>query len=190
MIKVCMVRFLLVLGLLVSFAGLEASAQDYVTVTKASGDLKSVTAKITINAPPAFVWQTLTSYNELDDFIPGYRSAQLVASSGATKTLDIDMIVSRLLPSYKYRVRVQEDQRRMMLTLQRISGDFKHFNGTYQLVPSSNGARTVLVYKLDLDPGKDVPGSALIIKGNVEKTLAAVREHAESQHRKSMIGKN
>lgn len=188
MLKVCMVRFLMVLGLAVAFLGLQASAQDYINVGKAAGDVKTINAKMTINAPPAFVWQTLTNYNQLDDFIPGYKSTQLIASSGATKTLDIDMVVSRLLPSYKYRVKVQENQRQMMLTLQRISGDFKYLTGSYRLVPADNGAKTVLVHKLDCDPGMDIPGSSHVIKNSVEKTLAAVRKHAETQHRKSLIG--
>lgn len=100
------------------------------------------------------------------------------------------MQTSRLLPPFRYQVRVNENPKAMNLSLKRISGDFAALNGQYKLLPVDNGERTLLIYHLSIDPGLALPGANGMIKSNVERELSAVRAHAEQAHRKSMIGAN
>ncbi len=160
-----------------------------VRVTKSVGDLKEVSAKVTVNAPPQFVWQTLTAYNEIASFIPGYKKCKVLSQKGSVSTLDVDMSISRFMPSYKYQVQVHENAKALQLNLHRVSGDFKQMDGTYRLYATGNGAKTVVVYNLKVDSGVNIPGSNGILKSNVEKGLLAVRSRSEKKHQKSLIGK-
>lgn len=166
------------------------AADTTITVRKSGSELRQVTARYAIAAPPAFVWQTITSYPQLPSFIPSYRRCQVIRHQGNEKTLDVQMQASRLLPHFRYQVRVRENPKALNLSLSRISGDFSAFNGEYHLYPSDNGASTVLVYTLSIDTGMPLPGASAMIKANVERELSAVRAHAEQAHRKSLIGAN
>ncbi len=165
------------------------AANLHVNVVKTTGNLKEVSAKVIINAPPSFVWQTLTAYNELASFVPGYKKCKILSHQGNISTLDVDMRVSRFMPSYKYRVRVQENVKALRLNLKRISGDFKHMDGTYQLHAIENGSKTVVTYDLKIDSGVNIPGSTSVLKANVEKALSAVRVRSVKKHQKSLIGR-
>jgi ribosome-associated toxin RatA of RatAB toxin-antitoxin module len=169
-----------------------SAADDGLTLSVApaqqAGSGKTVQAKMLINAPPALVWNTITNYNALKNILPGYEKSNVIQSSGNSKLLDIAVKVASFLPTYKYKVRVQEEESSYKLSLNRISGDFKSLNATYRLVPQNNGTRTLLVYNLNIDPGFSMPGSLGIIKTNTEKSLKALEHHAEQEAKKSLIG--
>ncbi len=165
-----------------------ASGQDFVQVTKGSGNVQQVSAQVTIDAPPTFVWQTMTQYADFQNYMPGYKESRVISSQGGTKTLALKVKVSSLLPSYQYQVKVQEDLPAQRIRLNRISGDFKQLDGTYQLRPQGN-SRTTLIYTLTLDPGTPLPGAEHVLKANTEKSLAAFRQRAEASHQRNLIGK-
>jgi ribosome-associated toxin RatA of RatAB toxin-antitoxin module len=150
--------------------------------------MKKVQAKIVIDAPPSLVWQTLTNYADLQNVLPGYEKSTVIRAKGTNKLLDIAMKVAAFLPTYRYRVQIQEHEADYLLNMNRISGDFKSMDATYKLLPQNNGTRTILVYNLNIDTGLNVPGSQGIIRANAEKTLKALERHIEQEARKSVIG--
>lgn len=153
--------------------------------------IKVLSARIVIDAPPIFVWQTLTNYSKLKEILPGYKKTDVVSSNGNSKVVDISMSVARLLPTYNYRVRVNENKSAYEIKLNRISGDFNHLSANYQLHPKNNGAQTVLAYTIKIDPGKPAfPtfGLSPVLKNNTENTLKAIQNNAIQEHRKSLIG--
>ncbi len=153
-----------------------------------ANETNSMTAKVTIDAPPEAVWQVITSYGRLKDILPGYEKSTVLKENGTVKTLDVAMKVSRLLPTYKYQVQVQENRSAHQLKLRRIAGDFKKLDAVYQLYPKNGGKQTVLVYELDLETGLRIPGTDGIISANTEKTMKALRAHIEEKYHKSVIG--
>lgn len=170
---------------------LPALAENLMMLNIASepkGFAKTVEARVMIDAPPSLVWREITDYPDLKNILPGYEKSQVVQSSGATKILDIAMKVAAFLPTYKYRVRVQESAPSQKISLTRISGDFKELKATYTLIPQSGGTKTILAYSLELDPGFNLPGSQSIIKNNTERSLKALEKHIEQEARKSLIG--
>jgi ribosome-associated toxin RatA of RatAB toxin-antitoxin module len=150
--------------------------------------MKRVQAKMLIQAPPNLVWETLTNYSDLKNVLPGYERSSVLRAKGPNKLVDIAMRVAAFLPMYRYQVAVQENQADHIITLNRVSGDFKSMTATYRLVPQSNGTNTLLLYTLSIDPGSNMPGSQSIIRANTEKSLKALERHIEQEARKSVIG--
>lgn len=149
---------------------------------------KTVQARLFIDAPPNLVWQTITNYAEIKHILPGYDRSTVLKSTGASKVVDLGMKVSAFLPTYHYQVQTREDQSSYNLNLHRISGDFKSLNAHYKLVPQNNGARTLLIYNLELDTGINLPGSQAIIRANTEKSMKALERHIVQEARKNVIG--
>jgi ribosome-associated toxin RatA of RatAB toxin-antitoxin module len=174
-----MKRFLqhsLVVGVLLSALSLSAQAKPIINelnVTKQSGDTRQVSAKMMIDAPPSFVWQALTSYNDFSSFVPGYKRCSVMKKQGAKVLLDINMSIARFVPSFHYQVNVQENRRDLSVSMVRTSGDFKHLAGSYRLIPINQGKKTMMVYSVRLDPGINLPGTNHLIQSNTEKSLTA-----------------
>lgn len=154
-------------------------------------NIKVLNARIIIDAPPVFVWQTLTNYNRLKDFLPGYQKTDVVSADPNGKVLDVVMSVARFLPSYQYRLRVQENRQTYELKMNRIAGDFNHLSTIFQLYPKNNGAQTILAYTIKVDPGNNgLPKFGLggVLKNSTESTLKAIQSKSMQEHRKSLIG--
>ena len=183
---------LVLAALMMGICGFSASSlavTPSVNIVKSQGTMKTIKAQTTINAPASFVWQTLTSYGQLQNFVPAYKKCMVIKNQGTMKTLDIDMVVSHFMPHYKYQVQVKENPQAKTLSLKRISGDLKFLDGMYSLRSIENGKKTVLIYNADIDSGSRLPGTGAVIKTNVESTLSAVQQQAEQRHQKSLIGR-
>ncbi|MBX2861160.1 MAG: SRPBCC family protein [Vampirovibrio sp.] len=157
-------------------------------VTSAA-NVKKLNASVSIDAPPSYVWQTLTSYEQLQHFVPSYKKSRLKSNDGANKVLDIVLKVSRLLPSYNYQMKVHENRGAYQIDCNRVSGDFEYLKAKYKLYPKDNGRRTTLVYNLQINPGLSLPGVDRMLTSNTKDTLKAIQTHSEKKHRQSMIGK-
>ncbi len=185
---------LLALTLFTNQGGLPACAADDNILTLSIANepsdetSKAVQARLLLKAPPQLVWQTITNYPEIRHILPGYDKSTVLKSSGGTKLVDIAMRVAAFLPAYHYQVQMQEDAASYNLSMKRVSGDFKSLNGNYKLVSQNNGARTLLIYTLKLDPGYNLPGSQALIRANTERSMKALSRHIAQESRKSLIG--
>lgn len=180
--------FLVGAGIVPVYADSENLLMVSVAPTARQGGAKTVNAKILIKVPPAMVWEILTDYPALSDVLPGYEKSRVLSASGSSTLMDVGMRVSSFLPTYRYRVRAQENKAAHYLNLSRISGDFKSLNATYRLTPQNHGKETLLVYTLNIDPGFTMPGAIALIRSNTEKSMKALESHAEQVFRKSEIG--
>lgn len=170
-----------------------ALAENYLMVSvdsNAKSEAKDVEAQITIDAPPHLVWKVLTNYGQMKNILPGYEKSNVVQSNGPNKLLDIAMKVVAFLPTYKYQVRVQENEAARQIDLNRVSGDFKHLSARYKLTPQNGGKQTLLTYHLSVDTGTNIPGSQAILRSNTEKSLKALEKHIEQEARRSLIGQS
>ena len=173
----------------VTLATTAFAAAPSVTVN-ANGDVKTVHGQVTINAPAAQVWDSLTHYSTMKDYIPGYKKSDIIADNGSNKKLDLSVKVSKFLPALNYQVAVSENPGAHQITIQRISGAFKNIHATYKLIP--NGAQTTLVYNLDIDLGNSVPpiGVEQTLKNSTAETLNAIDSHCAGDYHKSVIASN
>ena len=155
-----------------------------------NGDLKTVQGQITINAPATQVWDSITRYSTMKDYIPGYKKSDVIASAGNSKKVNLSVKVSRLLPALNYQVAISENPNARQINIQRVSGAFNSIQATYKLIP--NGNQTTLVYTLRIDPGNSVPpiGVEQTLKNTTADALTAISEHCSSDYRKSILANN
>jgi len=183
---------LILMGCGISTDNIEAKTQPRFSIseptsTGTAGSIKVVTARVLVNAPSAMVWQTMTNYGQLKNILPGYQKSDVIQTTGSQKTLDMAMKINAFLPVYRYKAHVRENHDTMQIQLERTSGDFKHLKASYQLIPQSDH-QTLLVYKLAIDPGNNLPGTNGILKANTEKTCLALQHYLEESNRKTIIG--
>ena len=167
----------------------EGFAKDVsVKALPASGGAQSIQAEALINAPVSAVWSDLVDYANMKNVLPGYQRSTVLQNAGSTKTLDLQVKASSLLPPFKYQVKIREDKAANTIHIQRISGDFKSIVASYKLIPTANGTQTRLVYNLNIELGDKVPsmGAGSLIKGNAEKAMIALQSHCNRSYQRSM----
>lgn len=157
--------------------------------SSASKNARAIQGQIVIDAPPSHVWQTITQYHRMAEFLPGYKQSQVAGRRSDGKILKLAVSVGHFLPTYRYNVVVSENKKEYHLRVKRISGDLNHLTADYRLYPRGNGSQTLLVQKMTIDPGTSVVGMNHVLKNHTEKSLAAIGTQALNVHRRSQIGR-
>ncbi|MEM6445819.1 MAG: SRPBCC family protein [Cyanobacteria bacterium J06642_2] len=152
-------------------------------VERLSQRRRHLRACITIPAAPEWVWQVLTDYDRLAEFIPSLReSCRLGEADGCTLLRQVGVeTFLRVSFSAAVVLKMQETY------LQRIDfgmteGDFNEFEGSWELEPVAVDAQphTQLTYVLRLQPPRRMP--ARLIEGRLRRNLCdnltAVRREA------------
>jgi ribosome-associated toxin RatA of RatAB toxin-antitoxin module len=149
---------------------------------KAEGRLRQISARIQIPYAAEQVWQILTDYDRLAEFVPNLtRSQRIVHPEGGIR---IEQIGAESLMKLKFCARVVLDMveqfpHRIDFTM--VEGDFKQFQGSWILEPVTDGTATNLEYQLLVLPPRIMP-VALIerrLKGGMILNLSAIRQRAD-----------
>jgi ribosome-associated toxin RatA of RatAB toxin-antitoxin module len=134
-------RLLTRLVLLAALCAPAARAADDVSVeARRRGEALEVDCRATLSASLDLVWQTLTDYNRLAEFIPGMRKSRVIATrpegtvveqAGEAKflflTFPIDaVLVATERPPYGIDVRMEK-------------GSLKRMEGGYRIAPQADG---------------------------------------------------
>jgi carbon monoxide dehydrogenase subunit G len=133
------------LGLLVLPAARGARAADDISVESVRrDDALEVVCRATLDAPLAVVWQTLTDYDRLTEFIPGMRSSRVVERRGALVVVEQSGEARFLFLRYPIEVTVASIERPpYALEASLLKGNLKRFEGAYRIEPQ--GAARILL---------------------------------------------
>jgi carbon monoxide dehydrogenase subunit G len=153
-----------------------------------AGNSQVIQAETVIDAPVQTVWNSLVDYNNMKNVLPGYERSTVLQATGTTKTVDLQVKASSLLPSFRYQVKIREDKAANILHIQRIAGDFNSIQASYKLVSAGNGKQTRLIYNLAIDLGNAVPGfgAGHILKSNTEKAMLALQSYCSRSYQRSL----
>ena len=169
-----------------SWAGTPVS-RPQVAVTQDSGSLKTLQAEAIVNAPIDAVWQDLSDYSNMKNLLPGYDRSTVLQSAGNLKTVDLGLKGSGFMPPFRYQVQIREDKAAYRMQIQRIAGDFKAINASYQLTPIDGGTHTRVVYHLSIDlGGLPLFGAGSILKTNTAKAMQVLQSHCAERYQRSM----
>ncbi|HEY9621877.1 MAG TPA: SRPBCC family protein [Crinalium sp.] len=163
----------------------DALFQDVeVTTDRAEGRHRQITAKIQIPYPVEQVWQILTDYEHLADFIPNLAKSQRIEHPQGG--IRLEQIGSQSFLKLKFCARVVLDMVERFPTnidFQMVEGDFKEFLGTWQLQPQTIGGQpgTDLRYVVQILPPRTMPVGLIERKlsHNLAVNLTAIRQRAE-----------
>jgi ribosome-associated toxin RatA of RatAB toxin-antitoxin module len=154
-----------------------------VCTDKAEGRQRQISARIQISHPVEKVWQVLTDYDHLADFIPNLAKSQKIEHPQGG--IRLEQVGTQSLLKFKFCAKVVLDmveQFPHQLDFQLVEGDFKKFFGSWVLQPSADGTGTELSYSVCVLPPLTMPVSLVErhLKSGLVLNLSAVRQRADA----------
>ena len=145
---------------------------------------RQISAKIRIPHPVAQVWQVLTDYEALANFIPNLAKSRLLEHPKGG--LRLEQVGTQRLLRFNFSARVVLDLDEKFpheINFNLVEGDFKAFSGSWRLEPYSlsDQSGTSLCYSLRVWPKRTMP-IALIERrlcSDVQLNLLAIRQRVE-----------
>jgi len=118
-----------------ALAGGEVSVE-----TARRDDGLEVICRAALDAPAGLIWQTLTDYGHLSDFIPGMRSSKVVSHHGAVTVVEQTGEARFLFFAHPIEVTVASTERPPYLIEARLlKGNLKRMDGAYRIAPRVGG---------------------------------------------------
>lgn len=170
-------------------AELAAELAEVDVQTEATGAReRRLSAGIAIATPPDPIWQVLTDYEALSEFIPNLETTRrLEHPQGGIR---LEQVGADRLFRLNFRARLvldlEEEPLAREIRFQMVEGDFKRFEGCWQLEPVSGADRseTYLRYSLTVCPPRAMP--VRLIEGRLRRNLAlnlvAIRQRVCDRH--------
>jgi len=144
----------------------------------------TVRAALLIDAPAEVVFRTMTSCADALQYVPHLRTCR-VRERGPD---DGWMVVEHEIDFGWYAPRMKWVSRADMIvnrkiTFRQVSGDFRANEGTWELEPSADGNRTLLLYRIYIDPPGYVPNwlARSIFKRELPQMLTELRRRCETE---------
>lgn len=153
-----------------------------VKTDKAEGRQRQISARIQIPYTVDKIWQILTDYDHLADFVPNLTQSQCIEHPQGG--IRIEQIGAESLLKLKFCARVVLDMVEHFpnrIDFSMIEGDFKVFQGHWILEPIANGTGTDLCYQLLVLPHRLMPIAMIErrLKGGMILNLSAIRQRAD-----------
>lgn len=122
-------------------SGTAVRAADNVSVeARRREDALEVLCRATLEAPLDLVWQTLTDYERLAEFIPGMRKSRVVSQSGGVSIVEQTGEARFLFVSYPIEVTIASTERPpFALEANLVKGNMKRLDGAYRIEPQAGG---------------------------------------------------
>ena len=153
-----------------------------VSAEKLPGRHRRILASISIPCPVEQVWQVLTDYDCLSDFIPNLTVSRRLDSDESVTLLE--QVGTQCFLNIQFCARVvlnmaEQFPHRIGFTM--VEGDFKSFEGAWQLeAESADSDTTRLLYEITVCPPRAIP--ALLIerhlRHDLSQNLRAIRQQA------------
>ncbi|MGG6293401.1 SRPBCC family protein [Leptolyngbya sp. AN02str] len=161
----------------------DAVSDDIHVVTEAAeGRQRQISATIRMPYSADQIWQILTDYEHLADFIPNLATSRcLLQEEGRVR---LEQIGTESLMRIKFCARVVLDMVEKFpheIDFKMVEGDFKSFFGAWQLQPIGDGRMTELRYMLNVLPPRTMPIGLIErrMKQNLATNLMAIRQRAD-----------
>jgi ribosome-associated toxin RatA of RatAB toxin-antitoxin module len=156
------------------------------TVSKLEGRQRRVEATIHLAHSVEQVWQVLTDYEKLADFIPNLsKSSQIPHPEGGIRLEQVGIQNLRIVTFSARVVLDMTEEFQSAIRFQMVEGDFKAFSGAWLLqpMPESESGGTRLTYCLEVWPKPAIPVIAIEqrLRKDLPANLRAIREHLDRQ---------
>jgi ribosome-associated toxin RatA of RatAB toxin-antitoxin module len=143
-----------------------------------------VDATGTVAAPLPKVWRILTGYERMSEFVPDMESCKVLSRNGNEVIIEQFGVARFLFMSKSIHLIVRATEQPMSsIDISLISGDMKHYESHWELIPVPETGGTRVVYSGRLIPNFYVPGilGAKMIRGDIERMMSAVLARLDSK---------
>jgi carbon monoxide dehydrogenase subunit G len=127
--------------LLLSLPAENARAVDGISVEATRrDDALEVVCRAVLDAPLELIWQTLTDYGRLADFIPGMRKSRVVEQRGGAFIVEQSGVATFLFVSTPIEVTLAATERPpYAIDVTMVKGNLKRLDGAYRIEPQGGG---------------------------------------------------
>ena len=115
-----------------------------------------VNALVLIDASPEPIWKIMTDCPQAPTFIPGLKSCKVLESGKNWEIIRHEVKWIWFFPTISYVFRADYKINRR-IDFVKIKGDLREMRGSWQLLPLNGASRTVVNYKIYLDPSFFIP---------------------------------
>ncbi len=146
-------------------------------VTQDALQMFEVDATGTVQAPLPTVWRILTGYDRMEEFVPDLVSCRVLSRNGNEVIIEQFGTARFLFMSRSIHLIVRATEQPMSsIDIDLISGDMKHYESRWELVPVPETGGTKVLYTGRMMPNFYVPGilGTNIIRGDIERMMGAV----------------
>jgi ribosome-associated toxin RatA of RatAB toxin-antitoxin module len=154
-------------------------AADIRVVATAKDEAVEVTAQAVIRAPTALVWQTLTDYDHLPEFIPDITSSRVVSRQGAQSVVEQKGHCRLWFFSYPIRVTLASTERPFEgIDVRLVEGNLRRLQGGYRIGARRDGS-VELTWSGLIEPDTPLPSfirTAMLRRAISEEFEGMVRE--------------
>nr|WP_229258574.1 SRPBCC family protein [Duganella rivi] len=136
-----------------------------------------VDATGTVAAPLPKVWRILTGYERMAEFVPDMESCKVLSRNGNEVIIEQFGVARFLFMSKTIHLIVRAVEQPMSsIDISLISGDMKHYESHWELVPVPETGGTKVIYKGRMMPNFYVPGilGSKMIRSDIERMMSAV----------------
>lgn len=143
-----------------------------------------VDATGTVAASPATAWRILTGYERMSEFVPDMESCKVLSRNGNEVIIEQFGVARFLFMSKSIHLIVRATEQPLQsIDISLISGDMKHYESHWELIPVPETGGTRVVYHGRLVPNFYVPGliGAKIIRSDIEHMMGAVLARLDSR---------
>lgn len=138
----------------------------------------TVAAAVLVDALPRRVWRVMIDCPRAPEFVPNLRSCRVLERGDGRRLVEHRVKAHALLPemTYRFEERWVEGRR---IAFRRVAGDLEVLEGAWELEP--RGDRTLVRYRLAMDPGFPVPRWAVrrALRHDLPRLLDALRDRVE-----------
>ena len=144
------------------------------------GGTRRLAVQLKSSIPAELFWDVLTDYAHLADFIPNLSSSELVMRDG--ETVRLQQVGSQQLLGMRFSAQVLLELREFktdgVLRFQMLKGDFRRFEGSWQVRALSEGAS--LLYELTVQGCLGMPIGLIEerLRDDLSSNLFAVEREA------------
>jgi len=125
---------------LLTFAGPARPAEDISVEARRRDEALEVICRVMLDAPLDLVWQTLTDYDRLAQFIPGMRRSRVLERRGALVVVEQLGDAGFLFFTFPIEVTLASTERPPhTLEVSMLTGNLKRLDGAYRIEPQAGG---------------------------------------------------
>ena len=179
-------------ALLIGWASAAQAADDISVEATRREEALEVVCRAMLEAPLDLVWQTLTDYNRLAEFIPGMRRSRVLERRGALTVVEQSGEAGFLFLSFPIEVTLASTERPpYALEVSMLKGNLKRLDGAYRIEPK--GAGRIMLTWTGIVEAMSMPPllGELVMRSNIEDQFRGMVheiERREAARRDALSG--
>ena len=179
-----------VLILLAWLPAAAGAAEEVLVEAARAGTAVAVSARASVKAPLAIIWNTLTDYEHLPEFIPGMKRSRIIGRRGPAAIVEQDGEAGFLIFRVPIHVVVESaEYPPHLITIQVVRGNLRQLEGRYQIEQGASAEEHVLRWSGIIEADTVLPAfiTVPLMRANIEDQFTGmvreIKRRYEARHK-------